>query len=409
VRFNAHNWQPRRLDELGFVGRGKSRHRPRNDSRLYGGPYPFIQTAEIMAADPYITTYSQTYTEYGLQQSRKWPANTLCITIAGANTAETAILKFEACFPDSVIGFVPDESKADLHFVKYALDAMKSKFRSVTRGATQDNLSLDKLFSFPIPTPPLPVQRQIAGLLTPYDELIGNSRRRMEVLENMTRAVYREWFEEFRFPGHERAKFVPSPIGNIPLGWEVRHVSEFADFVRGYEPGSEAYRKESAEGYVRFLRVGDLGKRSSETYVDKNGAGECVLKRDDIAITLDGSVGLVRLGMEGAYSTGIRKVVVRDENRLGWSFAYHLLLSAPIQTTIAAHAKGATIKHAGSAVAALRFASAPTAILGRFEEVTVPMLRAVLCLQSTIDRLRRARDLLLPRLLSNGLEAASTT
>src|ERR1022692_2513587 len=75
-------WKPSRLDELGFVGRGKSRHRPRNDSRLYGGPYPFIQTAEIMGADPYITSYSQTYTELGLQQSKLWPPNTLCITIA---------------------------------------------------------------------------------------------------------------------------------------------------------------------------------------------------------------------------------------------------------------------------------------------------------------------------------------
>ena len=147
-------WIPTRLDELGFVGRGRSRHRPRNDSRLYGGPYPFIQTTEIMGADPYIISYSQTYTEFGLQQSKLWPPNTLCITIAGANTAVTAILKFEACFPDSIIGFVPDEKKADLHFVKYSLDLMKNKFLAVTRGATQDNLSLDKLLSFPLAPPP---------------------------------------------------------------------------------------------------------------------------------------------------------------------------------------------------------------------------------------------------------------
>jgi type I restriction enzyme S subunit len=66
-------WKPRRLDELGFVGRGKSRHRPRNEARLYGGPYPFIQTADVMAADPYITSYSQTYSGFGFQQSKIWP------------------------------------------------------------------------------------------------------------------------------------------------------------------------------------------------------------------------------------------------------------------------------------------------------------------------------------------------
>src|SRR5262249_29825915 len=141
-------WTQRRLDELGFVGRGKSKHRPRNDPRLYDGPYPFIQTADIMDADPYITAYSQTYSEIGLRQSKMWPPNTLCMTIAGANTAKTAILKIEACFPDSVVGFIPDKSKADVHFVKHSLDLMKQQFLAVSRGATQDNLSLEKLLSF---------------------------------------------------------------------------------------------------------------------------------------------------------------------------------------------------------------------------------------------------------------------
>ena len=215
-------WKPCRLDELGFVGRGKSRHRPRNDARLYGGPYPFLQTADIMGADPYITSYSQTYSEFGLQQSKLWPSNILCMTIAGANTAETAILKFEACFPDSIVGFIPDQTKADIHFVKYSLDLMKDRFRAVTRGATQDNLSLDKLLSFPIPTPPLPVQRQIAGILSAYDDLIENNTRRIKILEGMARTIYREWFVHFRFPGHEKVKMVDSPLGKIPEGWEVK-------------------------------------------------------------------------------------------------------------------------------------------------------------------------------------------
>ncbi|MBA3762509.1 MAG: restriction endonuclease subunit S, partial [Chthoniobacterales bacterium] len=226
-------WKPCKLDELGFVGRGKSRHRPRNDARLYGGPYPFIQTAEIMAADPYITSHSQTYTEFGLKQSALWPPNTLCITIAGANTAETAILKFEACFPDSIIGFIADERKADLHLVKCSLDLMKERFRAVTRGATQDNLSLDKLLSFPLPTPPLAVQRRIAGILSAYDELMENCQRRIRILEEMARALYREWFVHFRFPGHENVPRVDSPLGPIPRGWSARRVDEALSFESG--------------------------------------------------------------------------------------------------------------------------------------------------------------------------------
>jgi len=130
----TEKWTLRRLDELGFVGRGKSRHRPRNDPRLFGGDHPFIQTADIMAANPYIINFSQRYSDFGLSQSKLWDKDILCITIAGANTARTAILKIHACFPDSVVAFVPDRNKSNLYFVKYAIDLMKDKFLAITRG-----------------------------------------------------------------------------------------------------------------------------------------------------------------------------------------------------------------------------------------------------------------------------------
>ena len=101
------SWTPHRLDELGYLSRGRSRHRPRDAAHLYGGPYPFIQTADVKHAGLYITDCQQSYSEAGLEQSRMWPAGTLCITIA-ANIADTAILGIDACFPDSVIGFIPD-------------------------------------------------------------------------------------------------------------------------------------------------------------------------------------------------------------------------------------------------------------------------------------------------------------
>jgi type I restriction enzyme S subunit len=150
-----------KLNKLGFVGRGKSRHRPRNDATLYGGPYPFIQTADIMASDLYINHYTQTYSEFGLAQSKLWDEGTLCMTIAGENTGEVAILKFKACFPDSIIGFVADQTKADVCFVKYYFDTMKRQIKNISRGATQDNLSLDKLLSLDVLAPPLPVQERI--------------------------------------------------------------------------------------------------------------------------------------------------------------------------------------------------------------------------------------------------------
>ena len=137
-------WEEKSFDEIGFIGRGKSRHRPRNAEHLYGGEFPFIQTGDIKAAGFRINDYSQTYSEAGLAQSKLWKEGTLCITIA-ANIADTAILGIDACFPDSVIGFVADENKSDVRFIKYFFDIFQAKMKSISTGAAQDNLSLEKL------------------------------------------------------------------------------------------------------------------------------------------------------------------------------------------------------------------------------------------------------------------------
>ena len=145
-------WDWINLNELGYVGRGRSRHRPRNDPGLYGGDYPFFQTGDIKAAQTFLWSNSQTYSEAGLAQSKLWEEGTLCITIA-ANIADTAILAKRACFPDSVVGFVPDAGIGKAFFVMMFLNTLKDHIQNVSRGTTQDNLSLEKLLGFKILRP----------------------------------------------------------------------------------------------------------------------------------------------------------------------------------------------------------------------------------------------------------------
>src|SRR3989338_6676657 len=137
-------WTNLPLSKLGTINRGKSKHRPRNDPSLFGGGYPFIQTSDVKHAGFYVNNYSESYNEIGLAQSKLWPKNTLCMTIA-ANIAETALLSFPACFPDSVVGFIADPAKSDVRFVKYALDQSKKNFQKTAKGTAQDNLSLEKI------------------------------------------------------------------------------------------------------------------------------------------------------------------------------------------------------------------------------------------------------------------------
>lgn len=210
-----------RLSDVGTVARGKSKHRPRNDPSLYDGKYPFIQTGDVKRSNFYITDYSQTYNEQGLAQSKLWNPGTLCITIA-ANIADTAILKIPACFPDSIIGFIPDRDKSDIRFIKYCLDTYKLQIQSISQGTTQDNLSVEKLLSIKLKIPSLFIQKKIAAVLSAYDDLIENNDQRITLLEKTAEEIYREWFVRIRFPGHEQATFHKG----IPEGWEVKDLKD---------------------------------------------------------------------------------------------------------------------------------------------------------------------------------------
>lgn len=137
-------WRYIALSNLGDLGRGKSKHRPRNDPKLFeGGKYPFLQTGEVKAAKQYITEYSKMYGEFGLQQSKLWPKGTLCITIA-ANIAETAFLGVDACFPDSVVGFTP-YGHIIPEYIKYFIESQKLRLWAFAPATAQKNINLDTL------------------------------------------------------------------------------------------------------------------------------------------------------------------------------------------------------------------------------------------------------------------------
>ena len=139
-----NGWKTIDLKEACEVRRGKSKHRPRNEPFLYGGKYPFIQTGDIRnASGKYITEFTQTYSEKGLLQSKLWPKGTLCITIA-ANIGETAILNFDACFPDSVVGLLCNEKLLLNKFLNYFFVSFKQKLEELAPATAQKNINIEK-------------------------------------------------------------------------------------------------------------------------------------------------------------------------------------------------------------------------------------------------------------------------
>jgi len=402
------DWKPCKLDELGTVGRGKSKHRPRNDPSLYGGDYPFFQTGDIKAANFRVTEYSQTYNEKGLQQSKLWQPGTLCITIA-AHIGDSAILGIPGCFPDSIVGFVPHADKADVRFIKYYIDTLKVSMEGVSHGATQDNLSLDKLLTFDFLVPPLPVQRRIAGILSAYDELIENSQRRIRLLEDMARALYREWFVHFRFPGHESVPRLPSALGDIPQGWEVKTAPECIDF----NPRVTVPR----EGEKPFLPMGCLSTGSMiitdiESRTGNSGSkfqnGDTLFARITPCLE-NGKTGFVQfLPDASAVAFGSTEFIVMRSRTLTPEFVYCLARSDEFRGNAIKSMSGATGRQRvqEKCFDGYLICQPPKNLLERFAAIVQPSFQLIHKLHLRIENLRRTRDLLLPRLLSGQVALA---
>lgn len=160
-----------------------SKHRPRNDPALLGGPYPLIQTGDVANCDKYIRHYQSTYSEKGLAQSKLWPAGTLCITIA-ANIGKTGALKFEACFPDSVVGFTPSK-RFTVEFVQQWFGFIQPILERDAPQSAQKNINLAILRDLEIISPPIDLQRSFSARIAKIDKLKAAHRAHLEKLDTL--------------------------------------------------------------------------------------------------------------------------------------------------------------------------------------------------------------------------------
>ena len=185
---NPHGYQIRKLADLGELNRGVSKARPRNNPDLLGGPYPLIQTGEVTAAELYINSYENTYSEKGLAQSRMWPKGTLCITIA-ANIAQTAILGIDACFPDSVVGFISGDDVTQV-YMHYWFGFFQKILEEQAPQVAQKNINLKILSNLDVMVPSIELQERFITLVEQSDKskFAGSNR-------NLSRCYHRMWMQ----------------------------------------------------------------------------------------------------------------------------------------------------------------------------------------------------------------------
>ncbi len=370
------------IDYWGKVARGKSKHRPRNAPHLYNGPYPFIQTAEITNSGLFITQYSQTYSESGLSQSKLWNPGTLCIVNAGVNTGDNSILAFKSCFPDSIISFTANNA-CEVRFIKYMLDSIKSGIKSITMGATQDNLSVSKLLTFKTHKTPFAIQKKIAAILSAYDELIENNNRRIAILEKMAEEIYKEWFVRMRFSGHEKVKIVKG----VPEGWEVVKVKDIVD--RKYF--GRIYRENELSDIGKIIVIDQSIKNFLGYY---SGEPEHVASIDE-PIILFGDHSCKMLLMIEPFSLAENVIPYKSKNKIPIVFLFYLVHNL-IETT-------EYKRHWNELINKSVFLPDP-----KLQEMYSTNIKYLLLkinkLIETNQNLKKSRDLLLPRLISGKLD-----
>jgi type I restriction enzyme S subunit len=298
---------------------------------------------------------------------------------------------------DNTLVAYPASEQVDTKFLYYLLaDAKLSRYAG---GAAQPLVTQTVLKQVEVRVPPLPAQRRIAGILSAYDELIENSQRRIKILEAMARALYREWFVHFRFPGHENHTRVASPLGEIPNGWEVRKLKGVCRLTMGQSPKSEFYN-ETGEGQPFHQGVTDFGDRFPTDRLFCTVEGR-IAEAGDILFSVRAPVGRMNITDKTIIiGRGLSAIRHNDGHQV---FLWEQLRSRFTEDDMMGNGAifAAVTKDDMQGIEIL---CPPQPLVTSAERHFAPIHDEIGNLIRKIQNLRRTRDLLLPRLLSGQVE-----
>jgi type I restriction enzyme S subunit len=260
-----------------------------------------VQTGEVKAANLYIRSHEANYNEFGLSQSAIWPENTLCITIA-ANIAETALLGYPMCFPDSVVGFNANPEESSELFMYYVFTYIRKAIQNSASGSIQDNINIEYLTGLRFKVPVKDYQDKIVAVLSVLDQKIELNNRINAELEAMAKTLYDYWFVQFDFPDDSpqgRGKpyktsggkmvYNPTLKREIPEGWSDKTLSQIANITMGQSPEGSSYNEEGL-GTIFYQGSTDFGWLFPTTRKYTTAPGR-MAKKGDILLSVRAPVG----------------------------------------------------------------------------------------------------------------------
>ena len=301
--------------------------------------------------------------------------------------------------------YVQDFKGNDPRFISYFLSTLN--FGSQNAAGAVPGVNRNHLHALSVRVPPASVQHRIASILAAYDELIENSQRRIAILEAMARALYREWFVHFRFPGYEHHPRVPSPLGEIPQGWELTPFTEIADVLSGGTPKTDV--AEYWNGEIPFYTPRDVPDffyvNDTDKHVSDLGLSKCaseLYSPDTVFITARGTVGKVALP---SVPMAMNQSCYALRGKLGIPQRFLFLMTLQQVDYLKTNTGGATFDTIiVDTFRRMEVLKPSREIVTRFAERIDAIFEQVNTLQHAIENLRRTRDLLLPRLLSGQID-----
>jgi type I restriction enzyme S subunit len=422
-KFNSH-WPTKALNELGTFNRGKSKHRPRNDIKLFmNGNIPLIQTGNVKQANIFIKTHSNNYNQFGLAQSKLWAKGTLCITIA-ANIAETSMLDYDMCFPDSIVGFnaFPDECSET--FMHYIFTYIRAGIQSRIQGSIQDNINIEYLTNLKFKIPVKEERKQIENLLFSLDAKIEINNKINQELEAMAKTLYDYWFVQFDFPD-KNGKPYKSSGGNmvfneelkreIPEGWEDGTFETISTITGGSTPSKAVIENFTKENNISWITPKDLSQNKGKKFITRGewdvsnlgikNASLKIMPKGTVLLSSRAPIGYLAISRQEVTTNQGFKSFVLKENYSSEFIYYSVKNQIP---KIEAYSSGSTFKEVSSSTLKTIKISIPNqGVLKEYYTISKPIFKKQNLLELENQKLSELRDWLLPMLMNGQVTVGS--
>ena len=388
------DWQTMTVADLGRVVTGKTP--PTAKPQLYGEGYPFITPTDI--GNFRYCEAARQVSEEGRESQRNLllPVNTVCVTCI-ASVGKMCMTDRPSFTNQQINSVIADETRHDPFFVYYLLQTRIEYLKAIAGGSATPIINKTAFSEIEVSVPPLPVQRRIAAILSAYDDLIENNRRRMALLEESARLLYQEWFVRLRFPGHEHVRIK----NGIPEGWTRESLREIAKVNR-------ANMGRSFDGKIDYIDIASVtpGQINETTHYDFKEApsrARRIVQHGDViwSCVRPNRKSHAVIWRPSPYLIASTGFAVITPIRVPTSYLLHATTTTDFVGYLENHAKGA----AYPAVVADDFERAlilvpSKAILDVFNDFAEPLFEQCYFLRQQNLKLRTARDLLLPRLMS---------